>query len=498
MFRKIILTIVLTLVCSTMTLAAPATAEPQLSTSGYLKKSDGGKGLQISTTYCPFGSLNCKKGEYVSGVSGVTSFSLRLLGGLLNFAAIVAVIFLIIGGARLVLAGGSSEGLGAAKKHLLWTVGGLVVVIISMIIVRNLTDVIYESTDISLQGEKDGRRVLPLPEASTEIPPDVATTAETLSCPDGSAINIVEGFVATQSGKFNAKTDVDPFKAKFTTALTKAEGLARDGGIGGEFANNKVVAAILTDMVYNGEDAGAFIAGVKQAITGSAEEQNRAWGALANAASKPAYKEILGQLATPNGAAAANQALISKAKGSSSFLCATAAPTAAKIPEGPCKLINVSELGLANIGDAKECNSNPDPKDKACKIDADFQPVMSQINAVAANLGIKVMITSGYRKDANVSGAAVQPAKGSNHMTGHAIDFRLIKGKEICDRSCLWAKNRPTWVQSFIDGVKKSGLRWGGGFSTYDPIHFDDGMNLSNGAAWKAKFEDLQANCQAK
>lgn len=99
---------------------------------------------------CPAGAANCVEtgGEEVKWYSttGTQTFVLRLLGGMLNFAAIAAVLLLVVAGTRLVLAMGNDEKLQAARKHVLWTLAGLVVIILSLLIVRNVTETIYEST----------------------------------------------------------------------------------------------------------------------------------------------------------------------------------------------------------------------------------------------------------------------------------------------------------------------------------------------------------------
>jgi hypothetical protein len=45
-----------------------------------------------------------------------------------------------------------------------------------------------------------------------------------------------------------------------------------------------------------------------------------------------------------------------------------------------------------------------------------FVPAINRINEYAEIAGVKIYITSSYRKDANIAGAIVPPATKSNHM----------------------------------------------------------------------------------
>jgi len=94
---------------------------------------------------CPDGVPNCSEGADYS-IVGTQIFILKILGGLLNFAALAAVLMLIIAGLRLVVAMGNQEQLQAAKKHILWILGGLAVIILSLLIVKNVTEAVYRST----------------------------------------------------------------------------------------------------------------------------------------------------------------------------------------------------------------------------------------------------------------------------------------------------------------------------------------------------------------
>ena len=67
----------------------------------------------------------------------------------------------------------------------------------------------------------------------------------------------------------------------------------------------------------------------------------------------------------------------------------------------------------------------------------------------------------------------IRPAETSYHLLGLALDFNPIPfGKNIINA------NRPKqdWIDSGVVAIGESlGLRWGGHFGKYDPVHFDLG-----------------------
>jgi hypothetical protein len=109
-------------------------------------------GLELE---CPDGAANCVEEEAaVEGaeatkasdysLAGAQKFILKLLSGLLGFAALIAVLMLIVVALRLVTARGSQDALAAAKKQILWVFGGLFIIILSLLIVKNITEKVYE------------------------------------------------------------------------------------------------------------------------------------------------------------------------------------------------------------------------------------------------------------------------------------------------------------------------------------------------------------------
>ena len=123
---------------------------------------------------------------------------------------------------------------------------------------------------------------------------------------------------------------------------------------------------------------------------------------------------------------------------------------------------------------------------------------MNVVCAAATLCNVKLYITDSYRKpDAVVLGAIAPPATLSNHKVGHAIDMNVVYGKTgtLCNSGCLGGSQQPTDVKCFIDGVKAQGLRWGGDFTTTDPVHIDDVYNVKNTANYKVLYAKIQKEC---
>lgn len=68
-----------------------------------------------------------------------------LSGALLYFAAPVAIILIIIGALQIVIGGAESDKIDAGKKHITWSVIGLLVIILSYSIVRTIINFVLKS-----------------------------------------------------------------------------------------------------------------------------------------------------------------------------------------------------------------------------------------------------------------------------------------------------------------------------------------------------------------
>lgn len=77
------------------------------------------------------------------------NFILQLIAGaLIYFAAPLAILMLVISGVTMIVSGSDTEKAGAAKKHITWTIIGLIVIILSYAIVRSVIDLTIKGTEI--------------------------------------------------------------------------------------------------------------------------------------------------------------------------------------------------------------------------------------------------------------------------------------------------------------------------------------------------------------
>ncbi len=104
--------------------------------------------------------------------------------------------------------------------------------------------------------------------------------------------------------------------------------------------------------------------------------------------------------------------------------------------------------------------------------------------------GNTVILTSGYRsflhqQSLYQSGQTPAPPGGSYHNYGFAVDMNVDGLKK--------ASSKSKWQPFGNIGKNDFGLRWGGDFSNYDPIHFDDG-NIFNISLLKKAYEEKLVN----
>eukprot|EP00058_Branchiostoma_floridae_P013150 XP_002598638.1 hypothetical protein BRAFLDRAFT_118365 [Branchiostoma floridae] len=125
-----------------------------------------------------------------------------------------------------------------------------------------------------------------------------------------------------------------------------------------------------------------------------------------------------------------------------------------------------------------------------------FRDSMDLINTAAAKCNVKVYITHSWRKVGEIiPGAIVTPSSRSNHFVGHAIDMNVQRPDgTLCNSSCLRGQSDSD-ATCFIGKVQAAGLTWGGVWSTPDPVHIDDRLNL-NTAVYNTMVDSLQKACQ--
>lgn len=87
-----------------------------------------------NANYCIYNPLN--------GVNDILTFLLKMIQFALGFIGTLAVLFIIIGGFRMVLAQGNEEAYGVARKTVTWAVLGLVIAVLSFSIVTIVSNIL--------------------------------------------------------------------------------------------------------------------------------------------------------------------------------------------------------------------------------------------------------------------------------------------------------------------------------------------------------------------
>lgn len=135
---------------------------------------------------------------------------------------------------------------------------------------------------------------------------------------------------------------------------------------------------------------------------------------------------------------------------------------------------------------------------KPCRADRQFVPMLEKINAYAEEANVEIYVTSSFRTTTNVKGAIVKPATHSNHLAGHGIDMNIKYGNNKLANSKMLFKypNVPAPVKQFLQAIiDDPELRWGGEFSSKDPVHIDDGLNQDM-KKWKKRYNVMQKAVQ--
>lgn len=135
---------------------------------------------------------------------------------------------------------------------------------------------------------------------------------------------------------------------------------------------------------------------------------------------------------------------------------------------------------------------------KPCRADIEFVPSLEKINDYAEQADVFIHVTSSFRTTTNVQGAIVKPATYSNHLAGHGIDMNVRYGNGKWANSKVLTKypNVPEPVRKFLSFIiSDPKLRWGGNFTTKDPVHIDDHLNKDR-AAWRKRYLAMQEAVQ--
>jgi len=173
---------------------------------------------------------------------------------------------------------------------------------------------------------------------------------------------------------------------------------------------------------------------------------------------------------------------------------AVPAPTPAAAPSAVSPGAAVGGAPASSVANIIEFPFTPVFAGTPLRIDSDFAGAANGIARLAQELGIVVLVTSSLREpNKAVENAIVTPARFSNHHVGHAIDMNVIlNGESFRSKELGRFESLPQPVQAFLNRVRSDlGLRWGGDFSTPDPVHIDDGLNLRKPAVFQAKLAAL-------
>lgn len=125
-------------------------------------------------------------------------------------------------------------------------------------------------------------------------------------------------------------------------------------------------------------------------------------------------------------------------------------------------------------------------------LDPEFVPKFMNLVNIFNRWGFEVVVTSSFRNYIPSKNTIVKPATRSPHMAGHAVDInlkRISDGKVFSFSNGGLNKITDENILNAIKDAKKLGLRWGGDFRSYDPVHFDDAINIKEPERYAAKVE---------
>jgi hypothetical protein len=121
-------------------------------------------------------------------------------------------------------------------------------------------------------------------------------------------------------------------------------------------------------------------------------------------------------------------------------------------------------------------------------ISKEAKNLLTDLNEKAKDKTVTIKINQAFREHGvKVTGAVVTPANKSQHLIGHALDCNIVDGSSWNNSSDFKNKKQTKNAKEIVDGLKKSGYRWGGDFTPADTPHFDSQINSAT-FAFDAKF----------
>ena len=121
----------------------------------------------------------------------------------------------------------------------------------------------------------------------------------------------------------------------------------------------------------------------------------------------------------------------------------------------------------------------------------DFSEHFLRLCGIADKCGVELHVTHSLRRlNPKLEGAIVEQAERSNHHAGHAIDLNVVcegewfNSKRLASDALRELPESHPVRQFLMDVQCDPGLRWGGDFSTPDPVHFDNNLVGRDPEAW--------------
>ncbi len=166
-------------------------------------------------------------------ILGVTSLIQGMANGLAAIAAVVAVLFIVINGARMTFSFGDSEALSKSRKGLMWSIAGLLLVIFAYVIAKSVVALVYSGEGV---GTASSIRSMMTFEANSNVRTCKTTPPLPSSCYGGDINGTQSAVGAEEQCNEEARIQLEQ------------SGVCADMGISGECT----VSAVQQKGVYDG------------------------------------------------------------------------------------------------------------------------------------------------------------------------------------------------------------------------------------------------------
>lgn len=146
------------------------------------------------------------------------------------------------------------------------------------------------------------------------------------------------------------------------------------------------------------------------------------------------------------------------------------------VTTSPLVRLSLDTVSNVETSDTFQTLAYPSAQEGEVLVHADFaDKIRCMMNEEAKKAKVTLRINQTFRReDVSPTGAVVSPAKKSQHLVGHAVDLNIVDAGTVNSSAMFNAGAETAGADTFVDGVKAEGLRWGGDFHPSDPVHFDD------------------------